>query len=116
MGFNLPFDLTRIALSASKARGRKRNSTYVGGHSLRLWENETYRPRISYKAIDSKRTLMGFTTANRATDPFRGTFSICGPSALPLPTAATAWSRRVLPSGFPRPSGRLPTAPSPRTT
>jgi hypothetical protein len=57
VGFNLPFDLTRLAIAATNARGR-----FAGGISLRYWEHERYRPRIAYKTIDSKRHLIGFTT------------------------------------------------------
>lgn len=56
VGFNLPFDLTRIAIGASAARGR-----FSGGNSLRLFRQERFRPRISYRALDSKASLMGFT-------------------------------------------------------
>ena len=74
VGFNLPFDLSRLALAASEARRRKRTTTFVGGHSLKLWANEVYRPRLDVKSVDSKRTLMGFTTANEALHPFHGHF------------------------------------------
>jgi hypothetical protein len=65
VGFNLPFDLTRLASGWGIARGQP----YTGGFSLRLWEylrggqwiENRYRPRIAMKSIDSKRTLMGFT-------------------------------------------------------
>ncbi len=65
VGFNLPFDLTRLAASWSIAR----HDPYAGGFSLVLWEYERdgvrredrYRPRITLKSIDSKRTLIGFT-------------------------------------------------------
>lgn len=65
VGFNLPFDLTRIASGWGIARGQP----YTGGFSLPLWEylrdgqwvENRYRPRIAMKSIDSKRTLIGFT-------------------------------------------------------
>jgi hypothetical protein len=65
VGFKLPFDLTRIAASWSIAR----NTLYAGGFSLTMWEFERdgerlenrYRPRVTLKSIDSKRTLIGFT-------------------------------------------------------
>jgi hypothetical protein len=65
VGFNLPFDLSRIAYDFTKARGR-----FAGGFSIGLWSyfdktgNEhpsTRRPRIGIKQIDSKRALKGFT-------------------------------------------------------
>lgn len=68
VGFNLPFDLSRLACDFSDARGR-----FAGGFSLGLWtyfdkaRNERpnqYRPRIGIKHIDSKRSLKGFTGRN----------------------------------------------------
>jgi hypothetical protein len=65
VGFNLPFDLSRIAHDFTKARGR-----FVGGFSLGLWSfidkagrerANPHRPRIGIKQIDSKRALKGFT-------------------------------------------------------
>ena len=72
VGFNIPFDLSRIARNFAAARGR-----FAGGFSLGLWsyldesgsecENK-YRPRIAIKHIDGKRALKGFTARN-ACDP-----------------------------------------------
>src|SRR3984885_5452150 len=68
VGFNLPFDLSRIARDATAARGR-----FAGGFSFSLWpyvdkfgnelENR-FRPRICIKHIDGKRALKGFTARN----------------------------------------------------
>ena len=65
VGFNLPFDLSRLAFSFGNARGR-----FAGGFSLALWDYvdkdgqrriNKHRPRIAIKHIDSKRGLKGFT-------------------------------------------------------
>jgi hypothetical protein len=65
VGFNLPFDLSRIAYDFKTARGR-----FAGGFSLGLWtyvdeggaeRRDRYRPWIGIKQIDSKRALKGFT-------------------------------------------------------
>jgi len=65
VGFNLPFDLSRIAFAYTNARGR-----FAGGFALELWSYidkngrehpNSYRPRIAIKHIDSKRALIGFT-------------------------------------------------------
>jgi hypothetical protein len=68
VGFNLPFDLSRLARDFSTARGR-----FAGGFSLGLWsytdalgnelENK-FRPRIAIKHMDGKRALKGFTARN----------------------------------------------------
>src|ERR1700730_12062452 len=69
VGFNLPFDLTRLAVDFGEARG-----SYRGGFSLTIWEywdRETawyrehpYLPRTLIKHIDSKRSLISFGSAN----------------------------------------------------
>ena len=65
VGFNLPFDLSRIACDSGNARKR-----FAGGFSLGLWfyidkegKKRTHgnRPRIGIKHIDNKRALKGFT-------------------------------------------------------
>jgi hypothetical protein len=65
VGFNLPFDLSRVAFDFTTARGR-----FAGGFALELWSYLTqdgcerqnpHRPRIAIKHIDSKRALKGFT-------------------------------------------------------
>ena len=68
VGFNLPFDLSRIAEDVAPARGR-----FAGGFSLGLWfykdklgrqHRHPNRPRVGIKQIDSKRALKGFTGRN----------------------------------------------------
>src|SRR5437773_4322168 len=64
VGFNLPFDVSRIAFTARPARGR-----FAGGFSLAIWSYiksgverpSTRRPSVGIKHIDSKRALKGFT-------------------------------------------------------
>ncbi|MEP7352783.1 MAG: hypothetical protein ABI824_06085 [Acidobacteriota bacterium] len=68
VGFNLPFDFSRVGFDFSNARGR-----FQGGFSLGLWSYRDesgverpnhFRPRIGIKHIDSKRALKGFTSRN----------------------------------------------------
>ncbi len=56
VNFNKPFDLSRIAISAGAARGRR-----YGGFSLRVWENEYSRPRITLKMLNSKSSFSDLT-------------------------------------------------------
>ena len=73
VGFNLPFDLSRIAVECGEAR----HGLYVGGFSFAIWDyldqasagrlENRYRPRITIKTIDGKRHLISFT-APRETD------------------------------------------------
>jgi len=68
VGFNLPFDLSRIAVDWGEARKR-----FAGGFSFALWQHwdkvtgawreNGYRPRVGIKHMDSKRALKGFTGA-----------------------------------------------------
>lgn len=66
VGFNLPFDLSRVATDSASARGR-----FAGGFSIGMgsYVDETgrerpdrHRPRVGIKHIDSKRALKGFTS------------------------------------------------------
>jgi hypothetical protein len=68
VGFNLPFDLARIAVDWGTADD--------GGWSLTLsrwfnpktetWEEHPYRPRVIYKALNSKTALIHSTRARRS--------------------------------------------------
>jgi hypothetical protein len=66
VGFNLPFDLSRIAYDFTNARRE-----YAGGFSLSIWAGgkgknpkkpNANRPNVAVKHIDSKRALIGFTS------------------------------------------------------
>jgi hypothetical protein len=57
IGFNLPFDLSRLAISFGEGRGKNR-----GAFSLRLSEKPEY-PNIVIKSIDSKRSFIKFNNA-----------------------------------------------------
>ncbi len=66
VGFNLPFDLSRLAVDFGNAKDKR----FAGGFSLVLWDWDDgigtrrinkFRPRIAIKHIDSKRALKGFT-------------------------------------------------------
>ena len=54
VGFNLPFDLSRLATSYGKAR------KFHGGFSLKLSENPTY-PNIRIKSLNSKASFIEFS-------------------------------------------------------
>ena len=65
VGFNLPFDLSRLGFDVSAARNE-----FGGGFSLGLWsyvdrtgteQSDPHRPRITIKHLDSKRALISFT-------------------------------------------------------
>ena len=60
VGFNLGFDLSRLALSAHPGRG-----AYSGGFVLRLWQynggDHRFRPNVVARRIDNKRTLFSWT-------------------------------------------------------
>ena len=97
VGFNLPFDLSRLAVAWSETQ-RKRNrrkrglppgDVFTRGFSLTLWEYQDrqtgdrqtgewrehkYRPRIRIKHVDSKRAFIGLapTRARDRRDPQYG--------------------------------------------
>jgi hypothetical protein len=66
VGFNLPFDLSRLALDSGEAKG-----FYRGGFSFQLWEyhdkvtgvsrESQHKPRLCIRHLDSKRAFIGFT-------------------------------------------------------
>lgn len=64
IGFNLPFDLSRIAIGSAPCKATKWNKAYRGGHSLVLWDSE-YRPRIQIKHLTPRAALHQFAAPNR---------------------------------------------------
>jgi len=87
--FNLPFDLSRLAIEWTGARGGKtraqrRSSSFEGGFTLRYFLHDgkpnRYRPELRIKTIDSKRALKQFSAPHEIEDserdaeglPFRG--------------------------------------------
>lgn len=88
VGFNLPFDLSRLAVHAAPARGKFR-----GGVSLRLWSHNgaehPFRPRIVIRPIGGRRALIEFTRVKDGSQRFRGKF-------VDLATLAFAHSDRKL--------------------
>lgn len=67
VGFNLPFDLTRLASTWGEGRGK-----FYGGFSLVLWQawdankqewiENRWKPRILLNLLDSKRAFIEFAT------------------------------------------------------
>jgi hypothetical protein len=107
VGFNLPFDLSRLAWGWRRARN--------GGFTLQLFESvdaagrvwpDLYRPELTIKALDSKRNFSSFTAPARLDDDLRedghvypGRFSTCAPSPTPSPTARSRSRARRRSSG-----------------
>lgn len=67
VGFNLPFDLSRLAFHW----GESKSEQFRRGFSLAIWQwtdkrgrrrENKYRPRLAIKSIDSKRALKGFSS------------------------------------------------------
>lgn len=76
VGYNLAFDLTRLAVGVVAARGQM----FDGGFSIPLfdyqatdgsWEVSKYRPWLRIKPLDGRRTLMGFASRRGASGPER---------------------------------------------
>lgn len=64
VGFNLPFDLSRVATGSSPTKTRRWNKRMQGGHSLKL-SDSVYVPRIQIKHINPRLALMGCTVPSR---------------------------------------------------
>ena len=87
--FNLPFDLSRLAIDWTETRGgrtraQRQRSSFEGGFTLRYFMHDgkpnRYRPELRIKTIDSKRALKQFSAPREieeserdaAGKPFRG--------------------------------------------
>lgn len=68
VGFNLPFDLSRLAINFG--HGRKTNR---GSFSLKLTENKEY-PRLLIKTLDSTKSFIKFGTTKQSSFQMRGNF------------------------------------------
>jgi hypothetical protein len=73
VGFNLPFDLSRLAVDWAPARARDRRRTFGGGFSFVVsaaWDKRTHRwierpadPRVQIKHIDRNRAFIEFASS-----------------------------------------------------
>jgi len=67
VGFNLGFDISRLALSWHEGRG-----LYHGAFVLRLWEwqgkDHRFRPNVVARRLDNRRTLVGWGGVEGAPD------------------------------------------------
>jgi hypothetical protein len=72
VGFNLPFDLSRLAIEFGY--GRKSNR---GSFSFKLTENKKY-PRLVIKHIDSTKSFIRFGTSGLRDKQYQETFLILG--------------------------------------
>ena len=63
VGFNLPFDISRLAIRHNSARGE----TMRGGFTFQLSKNP-WRPRIQIKHLSSRAALIQFTKPRRRFD------------------------------------------------
>lgn len=59
IGFNLPFDLTRLAIDYGPAKGGRTNSAFHNGFSLKLSTDE-FRPRVKLKKLGAQGALIQF--------------------------------------------------------
>jgi hypothetical protein len=94
--FNLPFDLGRLAVRSSDARG----SDVAGGHSLELFtrrdsvpgrwttEEDKQKPRVVVTSIDSERARFGFTQTRKGRAYVRGNWLDCRQIAFSLTDVA----------------------------
>jgi hypothetical protein len=64
VGFNLPFDLSRVAIGTAPAKVRAWDKRMQGGHSLIHWKTR-YAPRIQVKHINPRLALMQCTVPSQ---------------------------------------------------
>lgn len=99
VGFNLPFDMSRIACDVSPARGR-----HQGGFSFMLWDylnpetgerkEHQFRPRVRITQIDSRRSRMDITQPKGRPLGSNGRPIVYRPGFLDLRTLAFALTDR----------------------
>ncbi|HEV2600650.1 hypothetical protein [Sphingopyxis sp.] len=63
VGFNLPFDISRVAIGSAPAKASKWNRKMQGAHSLCLWDGGN-DPRIQIKHLNPRLALIGSTSPN----------------------------------------------------
>jgi len=68
LGFNLPFDISRISLAPSSARKNEKD-----GFSFKLCNNSSY-PRIKIKQLNSETNIIKFAYSFMNRDKFQGYF------------------------------------------
>ena len=84
IGFNLPFDLSRVATGSAPAKATRWNRKMQGAHSLRFWDSD-YKPRVQVRHVNPRLAFMGYSVPDpgqsRSTKkrgdripPDRGTF------------------------------------------
>lgn len=59
VGFNLPFDLSRLAINHGTAKGGKRSNIFQNGFSLKLSTN-SYRPHVKIKHLSHRAAFIEF--------------------------------------------------------
>jgi hypothetical protein len=60
VGFNLPFDISRLAIDHNSARTSKRNRLFQNGFSFKLSDNR-FHPRVQVKHVSSRDSFIQFT-------------------------------------------------------
>ncbi len=67
VGFNLPFDISRLAIDHSTARSSRWNKVMRGGFSFKLSENEEH-PRVQIKHVSSRDSFIQFAATRGQRD------------------------------------------------
>ena len=61
VGFNLPFDISRLAIDHAEARTTKHNKLMQGGFTFKLIDNDFY-PRVQIKHMSARNSFIQFTS------------------------------------------------------
>jgi hypothetical protein len=77
IGFNLPFDISRIAIDVTEGRDRGRGAfsfILAAGNAAKGFKERRHRPRVTVKHVDRNRAFIRFTAPLEAVDRWDGDF------------------------------------------
>ena len=119
VGFNLPFDLSRIAIGVGRGRGANRGGfsfILAAGNTAKGYKERKHRPRIQIKHMNPCWSRISFTTALGATHSSRGDFVDLRTLTFALTAESTLWTVPARRSASQEKSTPASTASSPRPT
>lgn len=80
VGFNLPFDIARLAIDAAEGRGRNLRGfsfTLARGNEAKGYKEQKHKPRVTVKHLNSHTAFIRFSSAYQATQRWTGEFVDC---------------------------------------
>lgn len=80
VGFNLPFDISRVAIDAAEGRGRNLRGfsfTLARGNETKGYREQKHKPRVTVKHINSHAAFIHFSAPYQASQRWAGEFVDC---------------------------------------